>query len=107
MEFKKIREGRYSLKLDLDIDNEIYNILNSLSLDQLDKYEPTINRRMYDMLISRRISSEFFKQNIDLPSIGFCVVEVICEYFSKYVEVSVGRLPVEEEVRLSGPLYSD
>lgn len=106
MEFKKIREGRYSLTLDKEVDDEIYNIINTLSLNEMSKYEDALNNRIYDTLISRRVASEFFKQGLVLPSIRFCIVEVTTNYFDKYMEVSVGSIPVEDhDVRVSGPLY--
>lgn len=106
MEFIRLREGRYSLTLDSEVDDHIYNTINALSLNELEKYEEILNNRIYDTLVSRRVASEFFKQGLVLPSINFCIIEVKCKYFDKYLEVSVGKLPIEnEEVRVSGPLY--
>ena len=106
MEFVKIREGRYSLTLDSEVDDQIYNTINTLSLNEMDKYEYVLNNRIYDTLVSRRVASEFFNQGLVLPSIRFCIVEVRCKYFDRYIEVSVGNIPIgDEEVRVSGPLY--
>lgn len=82
------------------------NLMNGLSQGLLNEYGQPVNEHLYHTMLSRVISSHYYKTINVIPVQGFITIDVI--QGSVITTISLGNIPNEDGTytKLDGVLYN-
>lgn len=103
MEVRKVSDQYYVCKPTNEELEEFNKIIKQLSLDLENNYDVASNEYLFDILLSRRIGSEFLIRKIDLTKTGFAIADV--NIGNRVVSISIGEVMLDTKKIVSGVIY--
>lgn len=107
--FEKIQDGKYLAKVEnTEILNYVTQIVNEISLGEMNEYLDVNNEGLIESMLARLISSYFFKdKTVKYNENGFSII--IVEIGTIKLRLSVGKLNGENDklFRVTGVMSSN
>lgn len=89
LEFKKVNQYNYITDIPGSVSDMINNMLDKLSLGNINVYEDNLNKTLFDNMLCRYVSTVFFNQMTDTNDVGFIIID--CNLGNRVISVSLGK----------------